>query len=334
MSATRSKSNLEGEHQIALGAQASQLAAKRDSHPRRHDAARDFEDRERHTPLSLRERGAEGKVTSATTFGDFVEIAGAWYAGRIENIDADGRRTSTTTQKFTVLPAGEFDRLWKQDLAIREQAQLLREPLPRLIDAKKALAAGKAAFEDQIVMLLHFQATQQWDRVLGHLAEAEKLSGKPGMRWVRMSLLPIARKAEEAKKRFLEEAGVLANLAQTASGRQTTLYLADHLFNNSSNIFEANEQLRLLDALRPVYERQPADVLAMKRWNEWRCNILERTGQSQEVVKLRKQLAADYPHDYNLQQQYARALANVGEYPAAYAWLDRVLVPAVEVAAL
>ena len=66
----------------------------------------------------------------------------------------------------------------------------------------------------------------------------------------------------------------------------------------------------------------------MKRWNEWRCNVLERTGQSQEVLKLRKQLAADYPHDYNLQQQYARALANVGEYPAAYAWLDRVLVPA------
>ena len=225
------------------------------------------------------------------------------------------------------MAAGEFDRLWKQDLAIREQAQLLREPLPKLVDAKKALAAGKAAFEDQMVMLLHFQATQQWDRVLGHLAEAEKLSGKPGMRWVRMSVLPIARKAEEAKKRFLEEAESLAKQAKPQAGGDE-LYLADYLFNNSNNILEANEQLRLLDALRPVYERQPAHVLAMKRWNESRCNILERTGQSQEVLKLRKQLAADYPHDYNLQQQYARALANVGEYPAAYAWLDRVLVPA------
>ena len=28
--------------------------------------------------------------------------------------------------------------------------------------------------------------------------------------------------------------------------------------------------LRLLDALRPVYERQPAHRPAMKRWNEWR----------------------------------------------------------------
>ncbi len=106
------------------------------------------------------------------------------------------------------------------------------------------------------------------------------------------------------------------------------LFLADHLFNTSGNILEDNEQLRLLDALRPVYERQPAHVLAMKRWTEWKCGVLERTGQSQQVLKLRKQLAADYPHDSNLQQQYAQALANAGDYPAAYAWLDRVLVPA------
>ena len=66
----------------------------------------------------------------------------------------------------------------------------------------------------------------------------------------------------------------------------------------------------------------------MKRWTEWKCGVLERTGQSQQVLKLRKQLAADYPHDSNLQQQYAQALANAGDYPAAYAWLDRVLVPA------
>ena len=80
----------------------------------------------------------------------------------------------------------------------------------------------------------------------------------------------------------------------------------------------------MLDALRPIYERQPVHVLAMKRWNEWRCNILERTGQGQEVLKLRKQLAADYPHDCGLQQQYSQALANAGDFPAAYSWLDRV----------
>ena len=38
-----------------------------------------------------------------------------------------------------------------------------------------------------------------------------------------------------------------------------------------------------------------------------------------------KQLAADYPRDASWQRQYAHALAEFGDYPAAYAWLTRVL---------
>ena len=45
---------------------------------------------------------------------------------------------------------------------------------------------------------------------MNHLAEAEKLSGKRGMRWVRLAVLSIARKAEEAKKQCLEEAASLS----------------------------------------------------------------------------------------------------------------------------
>jgi hypothetical protein len=310
------QANVDGEHQTML-------VLKHPSSPEYE--VRVLVDTTRHVILKI-ENANKGKVISTTVFGDFVEIAGAWFAGRIETLDADGRRTSLTTQKFTVLPPGGFDRAWKDEMSIRPQAQLLREPLPRLIDAKKALANGKATFEDQMALLLHFQATQQWDRVLGHLAEAEKLSGKPGMRWVRLSLLSIARKAEEAKKRCLAEA---ESLAKAAGPRDASndLFLADYLFNNFNGILEANEQLQVLDVVRPVYQRQPAHVLAVKRWSEWRCNALERAGQSQEVLKLRQQLAADYPHDYSLQQQYARAMATVGDYPAAYTWLDRVLVP-------
>jgi tetratricopeptide (TPR) repeat protein len=213
---------------------------------------------------------------------------------------------------------------------------LLREPLPRLVEAKKpsppaplpkgegsSAAAGKAGFEDQVILLLHFQATQQWDRVLGHLDAAETLSGKPGMRWVRTAILRVARKAEDAKKRYFDEAETLAKLP--AGG--DVMFLSEYLIGQSSSILEANEMLRLLEVLRPVYERQPAHLRAMKGWTERRLNSLQQTGQTQEVLKLRKQLAQDYPHDYSIQQQYARALAGVGEYKAAYAWLDRVLVP-------
>ena len=96
-----------------------------------HDEIRVLVDTARHVLLKIetitipspsgRWTGGEAKLVSTTTFGDFVEIAGAWYAGRIENLDSDGHRTSITTQKFAALPAGEFDRLWKQDLAIRDR---------------------------------------------------------------------------------------------------------------------------------------------------------------------------------------------------------------------
>ena len=136
----------------------------------------------------------------------------------------------------------------------------------------------------------------------------------------------------ETKKRILAESETFRPVPQFPEAKSKPdgdqLFLADFLFNTSGSIFQANEQLQLLDVLRPVYEQQPARVMAMKRWNGWRCNALERTGQSQQVLDLRKQLASDYPRDYDLQQQYARRLANTGEFAAAYAWLDRVLVPA------
>ena len=52
-----------------------------------------------------------------------------------------------------------------------------------------------------------------------------------------------------------------------------------------------------MDVLRPVYERQPAYRQGLKGWTQRRADYLEQTGQSQEVLRLRKQLAEDYPHD-------------------------------------
>ena len=77
--------------------------------------------------------------------------------------------------------------------------------------------------------------------------------------------------------------------------------------------------------LRPVYENQPAHLHAVKGYKEQRANYLEQTGQRQEALALRKQLAQDYPRDFNSQHQYVQALVRMGEYEAGYAWLERVL---------
>jgi len=303
-------------------------------------------DTARKVVLSIENR-QEGKPTATTKFDQFVELAGAWWAGRTQTFDKDGRRTSVTTDKLQLVAADAFDQQVKEQLAGRDRVQFLGEPPVKLVDAKRAFSQGKATFDDQMTLLLYFCDSQQWPRVLEHLEQAEKLAGdKPGLRWVRSAILNVSRRREELRQRVLDEAARLANppsppapLPQTGEGSHEAaskpqpaqaadseeLYLADYLVGQGSGVLEANEMLALLDALKPVYGRQPKYLLGMKRWTQNRVNYLQQAGQPAEALRLQEQSAKEYPHDSSAQQQYAQALANVGEYDAAYAWLDRVV---------
>lgn len=278
-------------------------------------------DTARHVILSM-EVVQGSKVTSSTKYDGFVEVAGAWWPGRVETFDAKGRRTTLTTLQLTALTAAELAAQVKQQLAGRELVQLLREPLPKLVEAKRALAGGQADFASRIVLMDHFARSQQWTQVLDHLAGAEKLApGKPGLRWLRNAALSRSRQREELQKRLLAKAAQLARAPAIAD----TLFLANHVLNTAAGILEANETLRLLDVLQPVYERQPAFTRALKGLSQQRVNYLQQTSQPQEAMKLLRQLAADHPEDYSLQQQYAQSLAQAGERAAAFRLLRAAL---------
>ena len=206
------------------------------------------------------------------------------------------------------------------------KVQFLHEPLPKLVAAKQAIASGKSTFEDQIVLLVHFAQSQQWSRAFEHLEQAEKLAdGKPGLRWIKNSFLNVSRHREELKQRMLAEAAQMAKTPSAEKESTDDLFLANHLLGQSSGILEANEMLALLDVLKPVFERQPNYLLGMKQWMQQRANYLQQTGRSDEWLALQKQLAEEYPHDANLQQQYAQNLANSSDFESAYAWITRVL---------
>jgi tetratricopeptide (TPR) repeat protein len=278
-------------------------------------------DTERHVILSIEERH-KGKVTGTTRFDDFVEAAGSWWARRIERMDENGKRLSLITQTITPSTVEVLQQRIQKELAGREQVQLLHVPLPSVSAAKRALAAGKANFDDHFVLLLHFSRSQQWLRVLDHLSQAEKASGKPGLRWLRSALLFDSRRHEELKKRYQDESARLTKAVLPGDDH----FLAEYIVNQSTQILQANEMLSLLDVLEPLYERQPRHVQGPKRWRHLRVTYLGQTGRSDEAFAFLKSLASDYPRDYRLQQEYARALADGGDYPAAYAWLTRVLV--------
>ena len=278
-------------------------------------------DTARHVILSIEQRH-KGKATNTTRFDEFIEAAGSWWARRIETIDADGKRLSLVTQTVKTLTLAELDQQMKTELAGRAQVQFLHLPMPSLANAKKAFATGKATFADQFILLWHFHHSQQWPRVLDHLQQAEKLAaGKPGLRWLRSAWLYDSRRHEDLRKRYLEDAARLAK-AETADA----YFLAEYIVGQSSSVLQANELLTLLDSLKPLYDKQPAHVHARNRWLTLRVNYLNQTGQTDEALRLQKQIATDYPREYYPQQQYAQALVATGDYPAAYAWLTRVLV--------
>ena len=277
-------------------------------------------DTARQVILSIEHR-RDGKVTSATKFEQFVDIAGAWWAGRVATVDEKGRPSSVVTQKFTEQARDAFSRRMQEELAGRAQVQFLHEPPVTLTAAKKALAAGKADFDDQVTLLMHFVRSQQWTRVLSHLEQAEQLAAdKPGLRWVRSAILNISRRREELRTRLVEEA---ANLPKLPADEQ--LFLANYVIGQASGLLEANEMLALLDSLKPIFERQPPYLAAMKQWLQQRIPQLQQTGQTEAALKLQRQSAEQYPHDYSLQQQYAQALANAGDYEGAYTWLTRAM---------
>jgi predicted Zn-dependent protease len=282
-------------------------------------------DTKRHVVLHIEHR-QNGKRSAITGFDDFVESGGGWWARKMETADGEGRVTARGTRAIKSLVADAFAQQMKNELAERDRVLFLHLPFRSVAQAKRALAAGKATFDDSFTLLRYFAARQQWTRATEHLQECEKLAlGKPGMRWLRYGLLLASRRHEELRKQLQEEANRLTNAKPADPTSSDDTVLADNLVNQGWQVLQANEMLALVDQLKAIYARQPAYRQSLKHWSQQRLRALQQTGRWDEVLRLQKQLAVDWPRDVNLQQQYAQALANSGDYTAAYAWIKRVL---------
>ena len=183
---------------------------------------------------------------------------------------------------------------------------------------------------------MHWAASSQWPRAMEQLAAAEKLAeGKPGIRFLRYAVLKSARRNEEVKNLFQQEAAALrdsplATNLRPAPGegsavRAGEFYLANYLLGQSGGVLETNEMLGLLDTLEPVFARQPEHLKAMKQWNEQRAAYLSNCGRGNEALEIRKVLAEAYPRDISAQTTYIQELQNRQEFEAVRKWVERVL---------
>ena len=270
-------------------------------------------DTARNAVLREEMRGAE-RGKQRTEYGDLVEVAGRWWPGKAETFDEQGRLVARRTFAYGVLPPADLDRQWKAMLAPAGQAQLFSSPLPKLTDARKAAAQGKAGVDERAALMVHCVQQSQWPRALAELGEIEKLSGKPGIRWLRLVMLVSARRHEEAKKQCFDEARRLA------PGRGDDYSIAQELANRGSEFFGATEQLELLDLLGPIYPR--TDAAAVQSWLQLRIAALEQAGRWQDARQAEHELAERFPHDAEVQLKYA---THILAAPAAIERLGRLI---------
>jgi tetratricopeptide (TPR) repeat protein len=284
-------------------------------HDRPESQVRVTIDSTRNVVLSV-EHSTDGELTSRTVYGPYEKIAGFWWPATKERFDGKGRRTTVDRYSVKPLESDAFAKRFNDELLLREKVHFIREPFPSLRNAEVAAKDGSAGFEDRIVLLLRSSWIQKWDDVLAQLEHLEKLApNKEGLRWVRSSVLRAARRNEDVRQLLL------ARSDELVAGLPDDYFLAKFVMGEASRLASQEEQLAILDKLRPVFERQPAHVYGVKDWQTGRVGILRHLGRNEEYIPLQKVIAENARWDLNAQGQYARDLASTGDYDGAYQWL-------------
>ncbi len=277
-------------------------------------------DTDKHVVVRL-ESFNDGKLTGAISYSDFVEAAGSWWATRSVTTDDKQRKTATTTYDVKELAKDKYDEQMKVELSLLQKVQILRQPVPRLKDARQRVADGSATFDDRVVMVLYNCQLQQWDEVLKQLDAAEKLAAdKPGVRWLRTMVEIVRRRNEEARGRLLKEVKQLV-----AEPQADESFLAEFVLNQLFSVGGPGENLDALELVKPVCDRQPAQSSAHRNWQGRLAQVYDQLGRVEESLAIHKKLAEEAPWETNTETDYARRLMQAGQADAAYTWLDKQL---------
>ena len=235
----------------------------------------------------------DGQSGGATTFSDFVEVAGSWWAGRRTITDPQGRKLAETTLEVKLLPPDEFTARVKRALATKSKAKLVRSPMVSLDIARQKQADGAADFDDLLRLLFESCRVQQWDDALATVDAIEKVSAdRPGVRWIRTAILKLSRRNEVARQRLLAEAEVLAT---TPAAEERPL--AELILSLSNELTSPAEQMEFIQRLQPVFARQPAESGALGWWQNQLLAAYQNLGREAEVTTLMQSLAKEAPWD-------------------------------------
>lgn len=287
----------------------------------------------------LEQQGAwQGEVSSTTRYADFHQVAGLWWPGSAVTFDPQGRTLGRYDLRVRTLATADANATLRRTQEAHADVIMLGAADPDLDAAKQAVADRRAGFADQFTIVLHYAASQQWDKVFDAWRAAEAtVAGKPGAVWLRAVLLGQGRKQQELKD-------LLAVLAPRIAANQSpaAFALAQTALDLGSNALAADEMLALLETLRPAWERAGDDDAWQRQTVQLtQANWLRAAGRAREGLDLLRTLSETRPLRSDIAiafvdalwqaQERKQALAQLelwlGETSPTEAWLDDEAIP-------
>ena len=223
--------------------------------------------------------------TSLFVLSDFVEAGGCWWPGQMEWRTSGNAMEQRTTFTVRALDAVAFERLWAEAFGDPKESLVLPFPsAPRraLISAWKERVL---TVPQRYALLRHFVDTAQWaaaEKQRGALANA----GVPelALQEARDAIVLGTQGSEEWLARLLGRAQRLV-----AEPQPDELALALPWLSQARRTVGAEEQLRLIDAVTPIFSRQPQWMQSERRLRRLRAAALQAAGRRAEAAALRAQ---------------------------------------------
>lgn len=279
---------------------------------------------------SFRDVDAQGqpKKTSEVRFEDFVQAGGLTLPRKRTSFDEEGRVDSETVQSLESLAPEAYDAAFAGATSYMNDTLWLALDLPSFLIAKARIESGEAGLEEAWVVFTTEVGRQGWEAAEKALARIGEVAGeKTALEEIQFHFDRLARHGEKALATATEKLNELAAepLADGAEPQPDEYPRLGIWRDYFSGAVTTARWMEMLDALKPLYDRQPLPEYGILQWMQLRIWALESSGRTAEATELMRIRSQAMPWAVNEQIEYAHRLRNQNRSEEALALLRGLL---------
>lgn len=269
----------------------------------------------------LKDDQGQPEKSSEIRFEDYVQAGGLNLPQKKTSFDEEGRVSSETVQSLETLAPEAYEAAFKNATSFIDGTLWLSIDLPSFLIAKARTQTGDEGLEEAWVVFTTEVGRQGWDAAEKALARIRELAvEKVALDEIQFHFDRLARHGEKALATATEKLKELA-----AKPHEDEYSLVAIWRDSFSGAVTTSRRLEMLDALKPLYDRQPLPEYGTLEWMQLRIYALQNAGRQADAMDLMRDRARAMPWNVYEQIQYARNLRNENRSEEALALLRGLL---------